>query len=306
MISRIFNAIKARIINFYRKNIEPSKHKWSEEKLIKGVMRGYKANHGYEFDIHNPMMFTEKIQWYKIFYKKEGLYNIVDKYLFKGYIEEKLGKGYTIPLFGAWDNLKDLEKAWDSLPNQFVLKSTLQSDSRCIEIIKDKSKVDFQKLKKELKQWLKVKNTLINSYCRAYYEAKPRILAEQYVENIENQLFDYKIFCFNGQPYCTYVVTERFVSEYTITFYDVEWNKIDVTLNGKPNTNISMPKPKHYDEMLEISRKLSKDFPFVRVDFFDLEDKLYIAELTFYPSGGFSKFEPNSFNKQLGDLFVVV
>lgn len=286
------------------RTFEKSKNKWSSDKIIKGVMQGYKNNHGYEFDIYNPVLFTEKLQWYKIFYENENLTNIVDKYLFKQYIKEHLGDGYTIPLYGAWTSIADLERDWNNLPETFCLKSTLQSDGNFIKIIHKKSDVDFKELKGELKQWLKVKNTLINSYCRAYYNAVPRIIAEEFVVQINDQLYDYKFFCFSGKPTYAYVAKDHFESDdYSITFFDLDWNKLDVKYGV--HTNDDAQKPYHYEEMLEISKKLSKDFPFVRVDFFDTKDKLYLAELTFYPGGGLTPYEPVSFNRLMGDMFVL-
>ena len=123
-------------------------------------------------DIKNPITFNEKLQWYKINYEGDGhLENIVDKYLFKRYIKEKLGDGYTIPLLGQWSSIEQLEKDWEKLPEEFCLKSTLQSDGNCIKFIHNKSTIPFKSLQKELKEWLNPKNTLINSFCRAFFIA---------------------------------------------------------------------------------------------------------------------------------------
>lgn len=268
-------------------------------------MKSYKGHFGYTFDINLPNSFTEKIQWYKIFYDNKDLVNIVDKYLFKFYIDEKIGGGYTIPLIDAWTDLNSLEKDWDSLPNIFVLKSNLQSDGNYIKFIKNKSNIKFKDIKKELSEWLNPKNTLINSYCRAYYKATPRIIAERYETTLDNSLYDYKIFCFNGQPFCFYVAKNNFKDlNYPISFYDLNWSKLDVRY-GEHITINNEEKPKFFDEMLKISKTLSLDFPFVRVDFFETPTKLYVAELTFYPGGGFTSYYPESFNEYLGSLFVL-
>lgn len=267
------------------------------------LMDRYEQMMGYRMDINNPQTFTEKIQWYKLFYKGDiQLEQLVDKYLFKQYIKDKLGDGYTIPLIGAWESIEDLQNDWDQLPEVFCLKSTVQSDGKFIKFIHNKSSVDFKKLTKEIRKWLLPKNTLLVSYCRAYYNAVPRIIAEEYMENVSNQLFDYKIFCFEGQPFAVYSAIEHFEKDdYPITFYDLDWNKLDVRYGHHEVEDI--PRPKHFDEMIEISRKLSKGFPFIRVDFFDTEDKLYVAELTLYPGGGYTKYEPESFNAKMGELF---
>ena len=293
--------------NFLRKikeKLRPSRYKWTKKRLIRADLNFYKRIHGYEMDINNPITFTEKIQWYKFFYSKEGLENIVDKYLFKTYIKDKLGEGSTIPLYGYWKSIEELENDWKILPEEFCLKSTISSEGKNIKIIHNKTKVNFPELKKELKNWLKPKNTMLDSYCSAYYKTTPGILAEQYLENIRNQLYDYKFFCFDGEPFCIESAKERFNEEEThFTFYDLEWNKLNVTSGNHPNGDV--PYPFHLDDMINLSKILSKGFPHVRVDFFDTKDKLYIAEMTLYTAGGFTKYEPVSFNKTLGDMFIL-
>lgn len=267
------------------------------------LLKKYERKMGYAMDINHPKTYTEKIQWYKLYYDGDGhLERIVDKYLMKEYIREKLGEGYTVPLIGAWTEIKDLERDWDKLPEEFCLKSTVQSDGKFIEFIHNKIDLSFKKKKREWAKWLLPKNTIINSYDRAYYKCVPRIIAEQYLENIKNQLFDYKVFCFGGQPFCIESAMERFEGGIPIfTFYDLEWNKLNVTSGNHPNDDV--PKPVHLAEMLELSKVLSAGFPHIRVDFFDTEEKLYIAELTLYTGGGYSIYNPQSFNEKMGSIF---
>lgn len=277
---------------------------WSDDQLVKGVMNCYKRHMGYEFDIKNPILFTEKLQWYKCFYQHPDMGRITDKYLFKHYIREIIGDGYTIPVYGAWTNINDLESNWENLPSEFVLKANLQSDGRNIMIIRDKSIVNFKKIKNNLCSWLDKRNTLANSFDCRTYQGTPRILAEAYMSNFEDQLYDYKFFCFNGNIFCIYVAQDHFGKEGShISFYDLNWKKLDV----KYGNHIvgDAPCPKHFKEMVDIAKILSKGFPFIRVDFFDTEDKLYVAELTFNPGGGVTPYYPKSFNKQLGDLFIL-
>ena len=287
----------------FLKRFLPCKNKWPLFLLRSRLMADYKKRHGYKMNLKNPKTFTEKLQWYKLYFKGDGhLERIVDKYLFKDYIKEHLGEGYTIPLLGAWTDINQLEKDWNSLPEEFCLKSTLQSDGNCIKFIHNKSSIPFDTIKKELKEWLNPKKTLINSFCKAYYNATPRILAEEYMQNVKDQLFDYKFFCFDGEPYCIYTAVEHFSEKgSTITFYDLNWKKMDVQYGNHEVGDL--PKPEHFEKMLAISKKLSKGFPFLRVDFFDTKDKLLLAELTLYPGGGNTPYKPNSFNETLGNLF---
>lgn len=276
--------------------------RWPISRLERCNMDLYERKHGYRFDINAPVTFTEKIQWYKLRYDNGSLVNIVDKAMFKDYVKERLGDGYTIRMFNVYDDLDSIRRDWDNLPEEFVLKSTVQSDGKFIKVIRNRSSIRFEDIRGELKEWFDPYNTLINSFCRAYYKAKPRVLAEEYMSQIDGQLYDYKIFCFNGVPYCVYVAVDHFLEDdYPITFYDMDWNMMDVKYGR--HSNAEVPIPKHWDEMKDIACRLSEGFPFVRVDFFDTDEKLLMAEMTLYPGGGMVPYHPDSFNRELGDKF---
>ncbi len=277
---------------------------WSIADRTKYVMAEYEHSHGYRFDISSPVLFTEKIAWYKLFYDNELFPRIVDKVEFKKFIEERLGPGHTIPMYGAWDSIEDLERDWDSLPEEFFIKSNSSSAGHNMTAIHKKSEVNFKEFRKELKTWFDPRRTLINGDSMAYYKLKPRVLAEEYKSNIKDQLFDYKFFCFNGEPVYIYVAQDHFGSDGShISFYDLDWNKLPVQYGD--HIVGDAPCPAHFEQMKEYARKLAPGFPFVRVDFFDTGDELYLAEMTFYPGGGFTPYKPESFNKAMGDLFAL-
>ena len=265
--------------------------RWPKSWVIAKDMRRYKKGHGYSFDIHAPVLFTEKVQWYKFFHNRPEIERITDKVQFKKYIEEKLGPGFTVRLLGHWDSISEFEKDYPSLPHSFVLKSNLQGDGRCIRIVKNKANENFNSIKEEVEKWLIVKNTLKNS-CDCYlFSAKPQILAEEYISEIDGQLHDYKFLCFSGEPTFAYISEDHFSRKgenkmvYSFTFYDMAWNELDVTYG--PYTRGHAKKPKQADEMIRIARVLSSGFPFVRVDFFETADeKVLISEMTFNPGGG--------------------
>ena len=295
-----------RVLHDIKKGKMPLVKDWELKDTIDLNMFVYKLNHGYSFDIHNPQTFTEKIQWYKFFYQRDDFAQVTDKVLFKDYIYRRLGKGYVIPMYGAWDNVDDLEAEWNKedsiIPETVVLKANLQSDGRNIKIIRNKSSIDFESIRHELEGWLEPKNTLMNSCDWRFYDSNPMILAEEYMANFENQLFDYKIFCFDGNPFCIYVAQDHFGDDGShISFYDLNWEKLPVQY-GKHLVG-DAPKPKHFERMIEIAKILSKDYPFLRVDFFDTDSQLFVAEMTFNPGGGMVPFIPESFNLQMGDLF---
>lgn len=277
-------------------------NKWPQEKFIKGVMDCYERHMGYRFDLNNPILFNEKLQWYKIFYQRNDFAQITDKVLFKDYIKNKLGDGYTIPMLGFWDNIKDLEKDWNSLPLKFVLKSNLSSDARGVLIIEDKNKIDFKKIKSIAKSWLKPWNTLLNSWDYRFYNSTPKILAEQFMQDEFGELRDYKFFCFNGfVPY--FCVDYGRMKDHHRVFFDANKNKTNISVSSfafEKDREINLPT--NIDEMFKIARRLSAGFPFIRVDFFSCNEKIYISELTFAPGGGVSPY-PEDFQRELGSYF---
>lgn len=269
----------------------------------------YKLKTGQELDLDNPQLFTEKLQWLKLYYKHPDLRRCVDKADFKDYVKEKLGGGYTAPIICIWD--KPEQVSIRKIPAQkFVLKSTLQSDGNFIVLVKDKKEINIEQIEDEIKsKWFDTKLLLTNSFCSAYYGSKPRVIVEEFIEEFNGASNDYKLFCFQGEPEFFYVAEDHFKNgdnsvTYPITFFDLEWNVLNVKY-GEHTTNPCIKKPKHCGEMIQLAKKLSADFPFVRVDFFDTEEKLYLAELTFYPGGGLTPYYPESFNYKMGEMLYL-
>lgn len=270
------------------------------ERLIKF----YEDKTGKKIDLDNPTLFTEKIQWMKLYYKNPDMSRCVDKIEFKKFIRERLGEGYTAELIDIWNSPREVDLK--KLPEKFVIKSNCQSDGKDIYIVKNKAHLDIEAVEKDIKEhWFDAKRTLCNSFCRAYYEVKPKVLIEEYIEEFDGKVNDYKLFCFQGVPKFFYVAEDHFkngenVDDYPITFFDLNWNAMDVKY-GKHERNVKVKKPKHLVEMIDNAKKLSKGFPFVRVDFFDTEEQLYLAELTFYPGGGMTPYYPEAFDREMGE-----
>lgn len=273
--------------------------KWPSKTLKKANMTHFKKVMGYNFDLYNPVTFSEKIQWYKLFFKHPDVHRITDKVTFKDYIEEKLGEGYTAKLYGAWDNLESLEKDWDNLPEQFVIKANLFSDDKGVLVVKHKSKVSFWKAKKQFRDWLDVKKTLMNSTSRNLYWSKPMILAEELLDDGTVRLTDYKFFCFDGVPMFLYIDINH-----SIIFYDMDWRKLNVKY-GKYNNESECSCPRNFEEMKSFAAKLSKGFPFVRVDLYNTYKGVFVGEMTFDPGGGLIHYYPKSFNEEMGRHFVL-
>ena len=193
------------------------------------------------------------------------------------------------PAIAIW-NSPDEVSIRDLPGNKFVIKSTLQSDGYMIWPISNINEVDTEQLEKEIKRnCFDTRKLLTNSFCSAYYGAKPRVVVEQFIEEFANVVNDYKLFCFHGRPAFFYVAEDhlkngKITKSSVITFFDLNWKMMDIKY-GEHAVNPDVPTPYHKEQMIELAIKLAEPFPFVRVDFFDTKDKLYLAELTFYPGG---------------------
>lgn len=210
-------------------------------------------------------------------------------------LEKIIGKEYIIPNYGVWNSFDEID--FNELPDQFVLKCT--HDSGGLIVCKDKSKLDIKKAKAKIDKSMKREYY----YCSRewpYKNVKPRIIAEKYIDDNPN---DYKFFCFNGEPERIEVCSDRFTQGGTkMNFYDINWKPLEIALDNYKISDISIPKPEKLELMLSLARKLSKNLPFSRIDFYEVDRKILFGEITFFPTGGFKKFTPDKWNTILGDM----
>ncbi|MBR5434708.1 MAG: glycosyl transferase [Bacteroidales bacterium] len=251
----------------------------------------------YKLNLDNPRTFNEKLQWIKLNDHNPLYTELVDKYRVKQYVTEKVGSEYVIPLLGQWDSVDKIE--WEKLPNQFVIKCS--HDSGSTVLCKDKSALDIDAAKKKLESSLK-RNYYWESREWPYKNVKPRIFAEAYMEDEFGELRDYKWFCFDGEPKAMFVASDRQKNdeETKFDFYDENFNHLPIT-NGHPNSSTFIEKPKGFDIMKELASKLSKGLPEVRMDFYDVNGKVYFGEFTFFHWGGLMPFEPREWDLKFGD-----
>lgn len=255
---------------------------------------------GYKLNLKKPRSFSEKLQWIKL-YDRNPIYSLfVDKYEVKQYVNSVLGSGYTIDTIGLWNNPQEIN--FDNLPNKFVLKCT--HDSGSIVICKDKRNFDKKAAIQKLNEALK------RNYYRLtrewpYKNVRPRIIAEPFLSELSStDLIDYKFFCFNGRAKYCQVIKDRSTKE-SIDFFDMNWNRQEfIGLNPSVSLHSIAPieKPKNFDKMVSFANLLSRDIPFVRVDFYNLNGKIYFGELTFFPANGMGQFTPEEWNLRIGDM----
>ena len=269
---------------------------------VKYLAKKYKVYTGLTLDLEHPVRYNEKLQWLKLHYHKPVHSIMVDKYLVRQYIADTIGEQYLIPLLGVWDHFDDID--FDQLPDQFVLKCT--HDSGGIVICTDKSSLDRNKAKARIEQCLNRKYYLAGRE-RVYESVKPRIIAEKYMtdgktNDQKEELSDYKIHCFSGEPKLVQIMTNRFSSTGIINeHYTLDWERLNLVRGDSKLGDVLVPRPAKLDELLELAKILSKDEPYIRTDFYIVEDHVYFGELTFYPSSGFKPFHPDDWDFVLGD-----
>ncbi|WP_157143923.1 ATP-grasp fold amidoligase family protein [Brachyspira pilosicoli] len=266
------------------------------EKLIK---QRFKNSLGYDLNLDNPQTFNEKIQWLKLYNHDPLITKCADKYLAREYIKEKVGEEYLIPLLGVWDKAEDID--FDSLPNQFVLKVNWGWGQNII--VKDKTKLDIEEVKNKLNSWLDpLSNHYYYNFEWSYKNILPKIICEKYINELENKIFDYKFHCFNGIPYYLYIIEYNTSDKARLNMYNMKWEKVDLFFDHYKNTDHEIDKPPIFNLMIDISKKISSDFYYVRLDLMYSNNKLYIGELTFTPTNGMGTFEPIEWDYKFGEL----
>lgn len=270
----------------------------SSEKFLK---RMYLINIGKELNLENPVTYTEKLQWLKLYDHRSEYTTMVDKYAVKQYVTERIGEEYVIPLLGVWENAEEID--FDSLPERFVLKTT--HDSGAIIICKDKKTLDINNTKKKLAYFLK-RNYFDCNREWPYKNVKPRVIAEAYMEDsTDKELRDYKFFTFGGEPKVLYIAQGRGKGEPTVAdFFDMDFNHLPFTIDHDM-AQTPPQKPKCFEEMKRLAAILSKGTPQLRVDFYEVDGKVYFGEMTFFHCSGFEGFHPEEWDKTFGDWVIL-
>ncbi|MBQ9019151.1 MAG: glycosyl transferase [Bacilli bacterium] len=258
----------------------------------------YKVKTGHRLDLKNPKSFNEKMQWLKLYDRNPLYIKLVDKYEVKKYVHDLIGKEYIIKTLGVWDNFDEIN--FDNLPNQFVLKCT--HDSGGVIICKDKSKINIIDIKNKITKSLRT-NYYHHGREWPYKNVKPRIIAEEYIEDKTNkELNDYKFFCFDGIPKIMYVSKNSHTNKQQIAFFDMNYNQLNIKRNDYLDFEQVPKKPKNFNKMKELAEILSKNMPHVRVDFYNINGKIYFGEMTFFTGGGIIPFLDKKWDYEIGKL----
>lgn len=258
----------------------------------------YKIKTGRRLNLKNPTRFTEKLQWYKLYYRDSLMTKCADKYSVREYISQKGLEGILVPLYGVYESVEDIN--FDVLPDKFVLKTTNGSHTNIF--CEDKEKLYITETKKLLHQWLN-KRPVKAGREWAYYNIKPRIICEKM---LGNELIDYKFYGFRGNVEYIKVVKDRFhISGQKQGIFNDRFEQLPYFKNDVGRIDNYLEKPPKFDEMVFIAKKLSQDFPHVRVDLYNIDGKIYFGELTFYDTSGYETFTPDEFDWILGRQFIL-
>lgn len=272
---------------------------WMKDETF--LKREYSYNFGRELNLENPTTYTEKLQWLKLYDHRPEYTVMVDKYAVKDYVTKKIGAEYVIPLLGVWDRVEDID--FDALPEQFVLKTT--HDSGALVICKDKSTLDIPAARQRLGKFLKRRYYDYNREW-PYKHVRPRIIAEEYMEDTrQGELRDYKFFTFGGEPKVLYIAQGRGRGEPTVAdFFDMEFNHLPFTIDHDM-APVLPEKPACFEEMKRLAAILSEGTPQLRVDFYEVDGKIFFGEMTFFHCSGMAPFHPESWDQTFGEWVML-
>jgi hypothetical protein len=271
-----------------------------EDKYPEILSDWFQTKNGKKLHLSNPKTFNEKIQWLGLYDLTALKTRLCDKYLVREWIKEKIGEEYLIPLLGVYNSFDEIN--FDELPDQFALKANHGCGWNVI--VKDKKVLDMQKIKSDFAFWMSSNYAYQFGLQLQYRDIEPKIIIEQYMKNLDGDLFDYKVFCFDGKPVYIMFLSDRAVG-LKMAFYDTDWN-LQPFVYSYPRNDKVVPKPACLEEMLRLSEKLSKGFSHVRVDFYVLNDgTIKFGEMTFSSASGTCKWNPPEYDLILGDMITL-
>lgn len=289
---------KSRIID----NIIVKFFYWLPDKTFLNIR--YRLNTGKKLSLKRPKTYNEKLQWLKLYDRKPEYTKMVDKYEVKHLVSMIIGSQYVVPTIGVWDSVEDIE--WDSLPNQFVLKTTHGGGGNGVVICRDKESFDKESAIDKLQR--SMKSDIYRNFREwPYKDVKKRIIAEPLLcddNAVDGGLIDYKFYCFNGEPKLLFVATGRTEMSTCADYFDMDFNKLDI-IWGYPHSNELIKKPTQFEKMKVLAAALSRGVPELRVDFYEVNGKVFFGELTFFDGSGFAKIVPEEWDVKLGDWIIL-
>ena len=294
-------------MDFYKKVIKSQKLRFKilsalrfvpDETMVK---LQYRIKTGRKLNLKNPKRYSEKLQWYKLFYRDAVMMQCADKYSVREFIKSKGLESTLNELYEVFASPDDI--TFDNLPTRFVMK--LSNGSGTNLFCTDKSLLDLESVKEEFRSFYMRSGASAGREWVYHTGEKPVIIAEKYLEDKEQKggIYDYKFLCFGGVPQYVVCDIDRF-GDHRRNIYDMTWNDLRIKSDCLCSDAV-IPRPEKLEEMIEIASILAKGFPAVRVDLYVVEDKIYFGELTFFPWSGYVVFDPDQFDFEAGEKFVL-
>lgn len=252
---------------------------------------------GKKINWQSPAAYTEIINWEKLNVKDERRTRLADKYLVREWVKEQIGEKYLTKSYGVWDNADEID--FDSLPDAFALKVNNGSGRNII--VKNKAELNYEEIRRQLNEWMK-SNFAYMSIELHYRDIVPKIICEEYLDGLAENVYDYNIYCFHGKPQYVHCIKASHRPGWSGSFYDKDWVMQPFSY-GCPKDPVLAPKPEKLEEMMELSKILSKDFKHVRVDWYNLPDgRVLFGEMTFSAWSGLGEFCPEEYDVIFGNL----
>ena len=265
-------------------------------------MKSFCRSQGVNLDLENPKTIQDKLAWLNIYDTDPLKTKCADKIKVHEYCKEVLGEDICVPIIKIYNNVAEIN--WDELPQQFAIKCNHGSGMNII--VKDKSKLNIQDAKNKLSRWMKDDFAFRNGFEAHYHDIEHKIFVEEYKENDEQGLLDYKFICFNGEPVYMQIFGDRFGPTRHMNYYDMNFELVDLERKDfRRNLSADYKEPKNFSRMKEYAKKLSKHFKFVRVDFYEIDGKIYLGELTFTPGAMAFKYKNDEDNVKVGNLLKI-
>lgn len=265
----------------------------------------YRIKTGRRLNLNSPTRFSEKLQWYKLYYRDMLMSMCADKYSVREYVTECGYEGILNPIIGIYNSVDEID--FEKLPNQFVIKDTLGWGGTSVIIVTDKEEIDIDKTKRIVANWIRPRRK--NPGREWVYEDRiNRVLIDTYIPSDPDNggLIDYKFFCFNGKVRYIYIIGDRTIGNGAeLAIYDRDYNRVPYLRADERPLRLDIKKPRNYQEMIACAEKLAKPFPHARIDLYDQNEKIIFGEITFFDGSGYMKFDPDEFDEIMGKEFIL-
>ena len=274
----------------YRRNCRLDPHRYRAE-----LERWYRLSKGRDCDLDHPRTMMDKLQWLKLYDSTPLKGRVADKYLARQWIADRVGEEFLVPLVGVWDSPDEID--FDSLPERFALKATHGSAWNIL--VTDKGALDVRGARRRMASWLALRKAMMGGFELHYEFCEPRIVCERFIQDETGGLRDYKFMTFDGDVQFAITVEGRSTRRVLGTYLP-DWTRAPFEYVYDEGRAPDVPRPRGLEQMLALARELGKGFACARVDFYEVDGRVYVGEITFTCTSGLSDFRPPRYDLEFG------